>query len=808
LDHADKQAGDLSLIYRPGQAKGAKKVGFLANLWNGTWSLSKEQALKLHLKTTGAENPVQWRTVLVDDAGKTAAGMLGGTDTKGQWRALTLPLAALKADEGFNWNAVRLCEFEADFGKDAEVRFDGVCFEGKGAFIGITDKPISQRMAEAESNRAFRMAHAIRVGASGGVSKAVQAFNKMLLNEDLETANQWLAEDLTKMLDEDTWSLLSTPLYCRFYFCFSSRAGTFPGRLKPEVERQLLDCIWQRTYLKNDMAWSRQSTWWLDGSENHDLNSRACNLVSSRIFMNEPEYKDRIYPDYGFGGAYHYGPSGYLGKDVDIASRHAGGRANLKDGHAYKAADHYEAWLAYLKNYFLERARRGFFLENWSNVYTKHTYNMIELARQYGGDDELKKIINDFLTLYWADWAQKEISGVHGGPKTRHKGVGGYDSSTSVIMPHLGGPASGDIWHYWNLVSDFRLPKVVWEMALDREGMGVFAYQSRGIGEEQNLWPRPLGTERSLICDTESRILKYTYVTPDYTLGSQMDRPALAQSHLSIANRWQGMTFAQSAASRIVPVSFPETELAHPKPDTAHMFACFQHKDVLLCQPARSYLRISPTWFPGGGNLNAPRTVIAVYVGTEWDRQIEKDGWVFVQKGNAYAAIRPVLWDKAFEEAKAGKAGGTQIYFNSPKDAATARLRLDSYRWSADKSLMELEDAYSPILIQAGRKADYPTLEAFMTDVLDNPLALYNTVVPGYNILVYTGNGKGAPLLVYNAGTADVPTIVAKPVNYSYPMTFDSPYLKSDYKSGKIRIRYGDNKLNLDFAGKPWWMFW
>jgi hypothetical protein len=49
----------------------------------------------------------------------------------------------------------------------------------------------------------------------------------------------------------------------------------------------------ERTYIKNDIFWARQSTWWLDGSENHDLNSKACNLVSSRIFMNEPDYRTK-----------------------------------------------------------------------------------------------------------------------------------------------------------------------------------------------------------------------------------------------------------------------------------------------------------------------------------------------------------------------------------------------------------------------------------------------------------------------------------------------------------------------------------
>lgn len=808
LDHTDKRVGDLSIVYTPAAAGSAKTFGFIANLWGSAWDLSGDMSLKLHLKTNGANCPDHWPIALVDTANKIAVGTLKGADTKGEWREMVLPLSDVKAEKGFDWTSVKLCEFDAAFGKDAQIRFDGVCFDGKGRSIGVTDKSLSQRIAEAKANRKFRINHAMRLASKHDHSKAVMAFAKMYLNEDLETANELLVEDIKESAEEkDYWSLLTTPLYCRFYYWFSARNGTLAGRLKPEVEKLLLEAIWHRTAEKNDMAWAKQSTWWLDGSENHDLNAKACNLVSSRIFMNEPDYKDRIYPDYGFGGGYHYGRAGYYGKGVDPAKRHGGGRANLKDGKAYTAADHYNAWLPFMKEYFRERAKRGFFVENWANGYTKHTLNMVDLAYQYSGDAELKKIVGNFLTLYWADWAQKQISGVHGGPKTRHKGVGGYDSSAEIVTQYLGGAGNGAIWWYWNLLNDFELPPVVWSMALDREGMGSFVYQSRGIGEEQNLWPRPLGTERSLLCDVESRILKYTYVTPDYTLGTQMDHPAMPHSHLSTASRWQGMTFAQTPDARIVPVSFAEKDRAKLVKDrrlidTDTVFNNLQHKDVLIVQPARNYLRINPTWFPGHGALAADKMVIAIHLGTDWDRQIEKGGWIFVQKGKAYAGVRPVLWDKAFEAQKAKSTSGTQKYFHDPEDDPTVKLRTDCYTWTKDKTMIALEDPYSPVIIQAGRHADHPTLEAFMADVLDNPIALYKTVVPGFNILAYTGTGTDAPEMVFNAGTRDIPTVGGEYIDYAHPKTFDSPYLQSDYKSGVVTIKKGEHVLKINMETK------
>ena len=814
LDHADRAEGDLSVLYTPRLAGMPSRFGFVAGLWGESWHLSPAMNLHLWIKVKDPRAPDVWVIRLVDRDGHQATGELSGTDTAGDWKEIRLPLNGLQVVAEFDWQQVALCEFDVDFSEEARIHLDGIRFTGPSTLIGVTDKPLTQRMAEAESSRAARLTDAFARSARKDASPVVSAFAKMFLGEDLDTANQVLMEELAKSSDGNAWSLLHTPLYCRFYYMFSSRYGKFPGRLTPETEALLLATLWQRTAVKNDIHWARQSTWWLDGSENHDLNAKASNLVTSRIFMNEPDYRDRIYPDYGFGGSYHYGHAGYYGPGVDIASRHGGGRANLADGKQYKAKDHYEAWLAFMKTYFRQRAQRGFFLEYGSHSYSKHTLNPVDLAYQYGGDEELHRLIDDFLTLYWAEWAQVAISGVRGGPKTRHhKSVVEGDGTSDLISFHLGGPANAATWWYWNLINDYRLPPVIWRMALDREGMGSYAYSARGIGEEENAWPRPPGTERTLTVDTEARFLKTTYVTPDYTLGTQMDHPAAIHSHLSITGRWHGMTFAQSATSRIVPVGLVHAEAPDSggvsKPPRSHlvnagmsydlelMLQTAQYHQTLIVQQARRWTAVHPEWYPNDPDYSRP---MGIWLGTDWDEQVERDGWIFVQKGRAYAAIRPVLWDEAYEKERKTRTKGNQVYFNAPDDSPMVKLREDCYGWSQDRSILVLEDAHSPVIIEAGRNSDYPTLADFMTDVVDNPIALYKTVVPGSNILVYSGYSEDAPEIVFNAGVPQIPTIGGEPVNYRYPMTFDSPYLKSEYGSGKILIEYGSEQHSLDFT--------
>ena len=804
LDHADKQMGDLSVVYDAGKAGPEKTFGFVSSLWGGVWDLDDQFSLNLHVKVKGSAPAGACTVALVDESGKKA---VKSTAAFGQddWQALQLPLAEFMAEDGFDFSKVTACRLKAQLPKDALVWLDGIQFTKGETVIGVTDKTVTQRMAEAEETREFRMMEGFRLGPPHPKHTSLQAFRLLYLNQDLEKANQMLLDDFeTQKKRNDKWCLLTTPAYCRIYYMFSNRVGKFPGRMTPEVEKQLLEAIWERTHHKNDIHWARKSTWWMDGSHNHDLNAKVANLISSRIFMNEPDYKDRIYPDYGFGGAYHYGPAGYVEDlpDWELRVEAGGGRASLKDGKEYNAADHYKAWVAFMKEYFRERARRGFFLEANAS-YMTYTMCFVESLYQLSGDEELRQVMDDFLTLFWAEWTQRQISGVQGGTKVRLKGLRSYNRMAPMGAWLLGGAGAAHIGGYWLLSSDYRLPRVVWKMALDREGMGEYAFISRGVGEEENLHPRPAGTERSLLCDTDSRFVKYCYMTPDYTLGLQMEHPDVIHSHLSIGDRWQGMTFAQSPDSKIVFRMYPESERTlpdnkkHPKGGNRGM-KNLQHKNVQIIQVAGNYHIINPDWFPGRKPLKQAPQVVAFYVGTDWDEKVEKNGWIFLRKAHAYAALRPALWDEEAEKKRREASKKERWdYSGLPR---TAAMLEKAYTWSTDSKYIELVDPSSPVILQAGRTAKDGSFDNFVEKILSNPIGLYVTVVPGHNTLVYQPFGATGESLAFNCTNNEIPRIDGMNLDYEYPMTFDSPYLKSTYKSGKIWIEYSGEELKLDFS--------
>ena len=86
-----------------------------------------------------------------------------------------------------------------------------------------------------------------------------------------------------------------------------------------------------------------------------------------------------------------------------------------------------------------------------------------------------------------------------------------------------------------------------------------------------------------------------------------------------------------------------------------------------------------------------------------------------------------------------------------------------------------------------------------MGDVLDNPLILDKTVVPGFHVLRYRGCGEDAKEITFNLANSEMPFVGAERIDYAPDMVLNSPYLKSKYESGIVKISKGDRELILDF---------
>jgi len=801
LDPTDKRNGDFSLCFTAGKAPGHTQVGFYCGKYQAHWDIDRHWSLHLYLKTLKWQTGTKTELVLIDTAGKKARYTLKGLGADSKWHAFTLPLNGFVKEKKFDASAIKMVVLENQFSKKTKVWFDDVYFIGPGGkMVGVTDQTISQRMAEAAANRPHRIEEAYQYAATKGAEMwYIQFLAKLYLGNNLDEVNQALLAVLTstdpavrkKFSHDSHWGLAVNNTLIKIYYAFSDKGTVFPGRLYPETKNALLELLWDRTKDKNDIAVARQSTWWMAGSENHDLSFKMSCYLTSQIFKNERDFNKRIYPDAGHGAG-----TAYWFHRVDGKPFHGlDPRGDYADGKPYNANDHYEAWVIFFKDYLTQRAQRGFFLETHSPTYMKYTGSFIFSIYNFSEDKVLKERARQFIDLMMANWAQDQLLGARGGAKTRVKDSGyAFDGTrdsfynlAAFLLGSDGKCASGPF--SFVPLSDYRLPKAIWQMALDRESLGSFAYISRKPGEEENVWPRPLGLERSLMCDTHSRLVRYSWVTPDYIMGSQMDHPGAVHSHLSCQARWQGISFATHPNIKIFPRGIETLDNGKWKM-TMRFYRTVQDRQVLITQQNRSWFTMHPDWFPGKSQDSEP---FGVYIGKGHDKIVEKDGWLFIQQGNAYVAIKVIL------DKKVDLENSDDLAWYHQTKALVVQLDHDAYAWNPERTIIRFRDRFSPVIFETARKADYGSLAAFQADILDNPIKLSNTVVPEWYTFTYTGCGDDAKEIYFNAANSEIPMVGGARIDYAYPMTFDSPYLKSKYNSGVVTVGNNDQKLVLDF---------
>jgi lysophospholipase L1-like esterase len=658
------------------------------------------------------------------------------------------------------------------------------------------EKDIDKHIVETAKTKKDRIGLAFENVTGEGLREAfMPLFADLYLGKNVDETNKTLLELFTtddtalqeKYRLNDPWGLAFKQIAYHLYYSFGKKSKQFPGRLFPKTEKALLELLWKKTLYKNDIHIARESTWWMVGSENHDIVAKVSNLISAQIFMNEPDFKERVYPDLGTGAGEQYWFHHMYGKNR-LTGPH--GRANNKDGNEYTAAEHYYEWLNYFEAFFTQRAKRGFFLEMGSYGYMAVTMSYLTDIYDLVDDEHLKDKAEDFLDLAWADWAQEQLHGVRGGAKTREKlGTRWDDSMYRFGRFYTGGEGDSSSHFFAQLLSNYKWKPILWQLALDREGRGEFASIRRQPGEAEAKLPRPLGTERSMLVDTESRFVRYSWITPDYILGCQMDYPLAPHSHLSIQNRWQGMTFKGEQGPRVFPSTLKVDDSGEYQLYANGYTRCVQDKNVMIVQQSRGFTVVNPDWYP---NKSRADLDYGVYIGNKVEQSVEKQGWIFVEDGDAFLAIKPIMGEYA---------NGWKILKDEASEGFYSEIIKDSYAWSKNKELIYLKDKYAGVIFESSRREHYRTLNDFIAAILKNPIALEKTVVPGFHILKYTGlNGTE---FYFNLANNEIPMVNGKSINYSPKEVFNSPFVQSDYSSGVINLKTKDRELKLDFNDVP-----
>lgn len=545
------------------------------------------------------------------------------------------------------------------------------------------------------------------------------------LNEQIDEANLAVRDMCQYHLDrpQTLLEIHSFPNAIRYLARFSLLYGPdgtrTRGLISEETHAVILETIWTWSESKlkiADTAIEPWHTWTAHSSENHHANHFASCWAATLLLSQEPAYRDR----------------------------------QLADQHT--VTEHHEAWTAWVTEYLRQRGRKGMTVEIDSPSYVSATLGAIYFIHDLAGDPELQRLAGQYMTLFWALWAEQQIDGVNGGAKARC-----YPDSAE----RAGNPLGAAAWYVLGsddhpqpkrppaatyLTTDWQIPDVVLDIAFDVSGRGDYEIIQRkpGLRPAEKIEP----SYKIHLAPDAPALVRYTYATPDFIMGSLFcdALPTEAWNAISSQNRWHGAIFAGHPNARLYP--YCETKKSHYN---AHWAA--QKHGTLIAQKLKTSKNVTQhrVWFSREG-LSEP---------------IQEGPWHFVEADSAYAAVRVVSGEAAFEGEGTGQ-----------------RARI-----------LTCADDLSPVILEVARKAGFPDFKTFRETVRAQPFAFDGTV------LTYTG--LSSDRFTFFADQSEPPQINGQPIDLGPEKVYDSPFVQSDWDSGVVTIQFGDKKQVLNFNENP-----
>lgn len=537
-------------------------------------------------------------------------------------------------------------------------------------------------------------------------------------------------EEINKFFESDKFVVSANPKfgfslfgisYFRMYGLMNYRTGPMKGPLSQKAQENFEKGFWTVAKANSKLAEAKRGIWEMEGSENHHISSKSCDLLAAQYLRNIPAYANEKYDD------------------------------------GSTLAQQYEARRDYWLRWFDERAKRGQFVEAGSPSYQSDSVAALFNIRDFAEDEVLRKKAEMYLDLTYANIAEETLLTTRGGPKSRvkvgHEYDGGFGDRGYELLFNAPGRTYNPLGVGGHSTSNYYPPPAIVSLAKDTKNRGTYSFTKR--------WPGPVadGGGRSnndpdgvlwRTLDPEKSVLRRGFATPSYVIGSAgLDAKWLDDA--SMGFRWQGVIFESDPLARI---GFEVNPADRKEWHGFNPFFSVQDRNILITQK----------WVPTPPN---PRTAnpayLSVYFSPTLD-ELEEDGdWIFVKDGAAYAAVKVVA---------GGYKWSTQWKHASTVTGAKPMITLDT------------EDA--PAILIANQAADY-----------GNDFAAFKAAIKAQPIRYEKGVLDFASITFY--GPAQMPKIDGKPVNLAPKLGYDSPFIRSEWNSGLIHIRKGDETVVLDF---------
>ena len=566
-----------------------------------------------------------------------------------------------------------------------------------------------------------------------GLHVLPDALAALRLNIDVEQANEAIrkhAKDHPTSADSHPDFYPIMPIYAQIYYLFSSGSSHFPGRLTPETEAAMREQMWNYIQGTVNEALKVDEPLSIVSTENHDLRARTSLYLFSAAIKDDPAYRDRKY-------------------------------------HGFTAAEHYARLTDFYRKNMKAKALNGIWFEVGSVQYAKYNFSALLLLADHAPDETVRQYARMLMDLAWVEHTQISYGHDRTGGKFRLAPSAVLSNPQTDISPRFtdvdkfapllfGETQTVNLYTIQWAASDYQVPDIA--MLLYRNVGTEPAFEITNkvlsfVGREQKVG---------------GPLVNYTYKTPHYALGGIFIDPSEEISAISSDRRWAGLIFNDAGHTRVAP--FPENNGRH-----LDAFWHVQHKNVMVGQKFKSF-RV--------GRMGA-------FIPPTPERE-EADGWVFVNAGDAYAAVRPAYGGYTWDDTE------------NWTDKASGR-----------SAVMFFNDEWAPLILNAGDVTEFGSFANFKKRILnDSELKVTDDAV------IYRGPGQPALTFYHQqlneirttkndqealeggtgyAGKLKLPEIDGKTVNLRPELAYQSPFLSSVPGKDIVRTSFGNHVKDYDF---------
>jgi hypothetical protein len=419
------------------------------------------------------------------------------------------------------------------------------------------------------------------------------------------------------------------------------------------------------------------------------------------------------------------------------------------------------------------------------DYFPEYAISMTLLA-DFAQNPEMKLRGRMMLDYLFADFGAEHLDGQYLGGFSRiyqpavYKPLLSPASQFAYLYFGTGEPTQSG-WIALPALSSYKLPEIIYRIALDR----TTPYVHRERKRVRNVIR--FGTEKN------PPVYKYTYVTPDYGIGSlqggilqpiqqhtwgvryRYGRPytTIFGLHPYWSSYELGMFFPEELKPLIADVTASKSTYNNPDKWTggSPFERTFQHRNTIIVLydiPGGTVTEHIDGFFPR--NLE--------------ERIVDDSGWILCKAGETYVGWYPLQAGEWIEEhetpGQAKNAIGRPTETDRSKESGNWRFRSHS-----------LQNGY---VIEVRSRREAGSFEKFAKNLRSRKPSA--TLKPGSVSVTYTTLGNETMKFSYPDGRM----LNGKRVDITRTKLFDGPFLKAEVGSQKLEILHGGKRRLLDFT--------